>query len=1155
MKIARQCRAKYDSVPLYIKAPLGLCMPASDNTLSSKKKRFRWLHLSDIHVGVSRQPYLWPRFSRLLDADLEKLLRRVGNIDLIVFSGDMVQGGSREEYDLFDQTLGKIIDRISDVQARPQVVALPGNHDLVRPDALSGQAFALKAYWDSPEIRERFWDAKGQEYRTFIDSVFENYTAWQRRLIDTGTHVAPEKIGVLPGDASYLVNTSSGTLGIAALNSTWLQLGAGDYTGKLHVDARQLLAITHNDPDRWAQANDVSLLVTHQPPDWLHPSSPSSWENDVNPSGRFDAHMFGHMHTPNTMSVTHGGNHARRSLQAASLFGMEYYGEKHERIQGYSLCEIAIVGEQRNLTVWPRTLIDVAGGEKRLGQDLSQGIDEETGSFSLAYSLGARGKHPIPALEHSPPDSLSDADAVNLTRAVRFDLETIRFAATGSKAHFSVRQLERDVVIGGLIRDRVAWLASDWGMGHEGFIASIREKLGISPHSVFALDFDGYRDRTSYFERLQTLFGVSFQEICEAIADAGPSILLFDDLDLPSINVIGGGAELDVERLARAVSDFAAETTIIIRTRRPVRFASFAQVELKSLDEADVGVYAAASEIGGPKYSKPEAASKLFRHTDGVPNRIDVALRDLEIISLDDLMDANPDFSASGNALIEAPAALVATVSELRASEDRQDQRAWHLLLALSTLPHGEQLARLRRFLGPHPITVTHAHSLVARSLISTVSLATFEGMGGEPSRTLVVPRPVREYVRNIIDEKTAADFEVKALELYFGDQWMTGDIYNSPAAKRARQPLCDTYEIQNANTLILRAVRRSLEEKEALPPENVARLALAFVDALEDGDHFRSIVGLCEDVLDAVGNDDSYEREVNLLRYEYARSLRMTSRLAEARTNFEQLNDAFLTKKQRQSVQLGLALVLDRQGDEPGAVEAAKRVIAIDRKSASALHASAIIAEQIQDNGERVATLKKILVKAQKDDNQALANNISLSLAANRRKMGLASDDLLKQIVVTQKKTGDFYNAARAIVELARQSGAVERLTAEERTHLIEAYHYLFHERLFNLFDKCHAALWELFTHDGDSASLLNLFRHSSFIWRLSGREEQETKYLEKLGTMFGDIIAGGVSQTTRDGAYFIVRISIVLGPQSSDTDDEVNNETRVKIITHTPA
>jgi tetratricopeptide (TPR) repeat protein/predicted MPP superfamily phosphohydrolase len=1117
-------------------------MPEADDA-SLKFKTFRWLHFSDLHVGVHEQSSLWPRFGRLLDADLERVLKRAGDIELIVFSGDMVQKGTRDEFDLFDETLGKIIDRISEFQARPQLIALPGNHDLVRPDSLSGHAVALAAYWQRPEIRERFWDKKGEDYRAFISGVFENYTAWQNRLIDAGVHIRPDKVGLLPGDASYVIETSSGKLGVAALNSTWLQLEGGDYTGRLHVDARQLHEITGSDPDRWAQANDVSLLVTHQPPSWLHPNSPSTWENDVNPSGRFDLHLYGHMHKPDTSTIAYGGGQARRSLQAASLFGMEYYDGAYERLQGYSLCEIAIADQNRTLTVWPRRLIEVAGGEMKLGQDLSQNIDEDKGSFSLPYSMGARKKAIPPTftdIQPLPAGSRTAAQVIDLERSVRFDLESIRFAATGSKAHFSVRQLERDVVLGGLQCDRIAWVASDWGMGHEGFIASIRDKLGIAPQSVYALDFNGFRNRSTFFEGLQTLFRVSFQEICEVIANAGPSILIFDDLDFPSNSVIDGSFESDVEGLARTVADFATETIIIIRTRRPARFAKFAQVELNALDEADVGVYAAASEIGDVKYSKPEAASKLFRHTDGVPNRIDVALQDLEIISLDDLMESNLDFSASGGTVVEAPPALVATVSELRASEDRQEQRAWHLLLALSALPHGEQLARLKRFLGPHPITLPHARTLIDRSLVNSMSLTTFEELGAEASRTLVVPRSVREYVRNIIDDKTAEDIDLKALELHFGDRWTAGEIYNSATGKRVRQALCDVYEIQNASTLILRTVRRALEGGGSTPPENAVRLALAFVDTLQDGDHFRSAAGLCEDVLAVIEHDDRYEREVNLLRYEYARCLRMTGRHAEARANFEALDDSFLSKQQRQSVQLGLALCLDRQGDEPGAAEAAKRAISIDRKSASALHASVILAEQIRDNDERIAELKKILVKAQKNDNQTLANTINLSLATDRRRRGLSSDDLLKQIVVTQKKTGDFYNAARAIVELARQPGAVERLTAEERTHLIAAYHFLFHERLYNLFDKCHGALWKLFSHDGDAASLLTLFRHSSFIWRLNGREEQETKYLAALAKKFGDLIAGGVSRTNRDGAYFIVRVSVVMGQQPALESDD---------------
>ncbi|WP_323689942.1 hypothetical protein [Rhizobium sp. AN64] len=571
-------------------------------------------------------------------------------------------------------------------------------------------------------------------------------------------------------------------------------------------------------------------------------------------------------------------------------------------------------------------------------------------------------------------------------------------------------------------------------MGHEGFVSSIRDRLGIPSLSVFVLDFSGYRTRESFFESLQTLYRTSFQEICEAIADAGPSVLIFDDLDFSSSSSMDGGFELEVEALAQTVSAFATETLIFIRSRRTTRFATFEQVELRALDEADVGVYAAASEIGSEKYAKPEIASKLFRHTDGVPNRIDVALRGLQLISLNELMESNPDFSSSGGALIEAPPALVATVSELRASDDRQEQRAWNLLLALSALPHGEQLGRLKRFLGPHPIDVPHAHALADRSLINSVSLATFEGAETESNRTLVVPRSVREYVRNIIDDKTAEDIDLKALELHFGRQWSAGDIHSSPTVRRVQQALCDVYEIHNASTLILRTVRRSLDGIGSTSAESAIRLALGFVDALQDGDHFRSVSGFCEDMLAAIADDNRFEREANTLRYEYARSLRMTSRHYEAITNFEALDDTYLSKQQRQSVQLGLALCLDSQGDEDGAAEAAKRAITIDRHSSRALHARLILAEQFQDNDERIAELKKILIKAQKNGNHSLANTINLSLAKDRRKKGLPTDDVLKQIVTTQKKTGDFYNAARAIVDLAGESGAVERLTATDR-------------------------------------------------------------------------------------------------------------------------
>jgi hypothetical protein len=87
------------------------------------------------------------------------------------------------------------------------------------------------------------------------------------------------------------------------------------------------------------------------------------------------------------------------------------------------------------------------------------------------------------------------------------------------------------------------------------------------------------------------------------------------------------------------------------------------------------------------------------------------------------------------------------------------------------------------------------------------------------------------------------------------------------------------------------------------------------------------------------------------------------------------------------------------------------------------------------------------------------------------------------------------------------------------------------------------------VFEKAGDRANLLNLFRRSSFIWRLNGREHQEAKYLASLRTVVRDLIAMGITNANRDGAYFIVRITVVTGTalqdlalEKSGTDDNLN-------------
>jgi tetratricopeptide (TPR) repeat protein len=781
-------------------------------------------------------------------------------------------------------------------------------------------------------------------------------------------------------------------------------------------------------------------------------------------------------------------------------------------------------GADRKFTSWPRRLVTVTGGRMKLAPDTSQEIDENTGALSILYRVERR----VVAKSEdtpSPPGTARDGAGSRLI-STSFDLSALHHPVPESKGHLKVRRVEQDACVAALLGGRVAWVASDWGMGEDGFVASICARLELSRDKVFSADFNGYNATDAFFEGLRTRLGGTFQQICDALAETGPCVLLLDDIDVGS----SAAVEKGLEGLVGPVIDFAAEAYILIRSRRRPKGVSIPIIELKSLDEPDVAIYARESELGGERFAKPDAVSKLIRHTDGVPSRLDDALRDLEIVSLSDLLSANPDYGDSTTSPT-TPAALAATVAGLARSDDRAEGRAYNLLLALSGLPHGEQLTRLTRFLGPHPFYPAHARALVERSLVETVTITAVEGMPGDDTqKALIVPRLVREYVRSVMDEKTVKSFDRKSLDLYFGDSWGSGAIKSSPTGRRVRNALCDRYEINNAVALILRSARRSLIEKSEVEIKQLIRLASAFIETLMAGDHFRATASLSEDLIRLLEEFGTFGQEVNILRYDLARSLRMIGQPAEARAEFERLNLNTLSKSQRQSAELGLALTLERLNDNTEAANAARRAIALDRNSASALQAQVIIAEQIEDAAERTAALRRLLRTALKGSHTVTANNIRLTLAQEEKDDEKAFT-LLKEVQAPAAAgSHDFYNNVRAAVELAERRSRSSGLGDAERLRLIDAYQFLYSERLVTLFDRCHELLWNEFERSGQIANLLNLFRHSSFIWRLSGRESMEARYLARLVRMVQDVVESGHIRGSRDGAYFVVRMSLIM-------------------------
>jgi predicted phosphodiesterase len=727
----------------------------------------RWLHLSDLHVGMREQGWLWPRYGTQLFEDLARIFDKAGPWDAVLFSGDMVNKGDPAEFAKLDEIIGRIWEKLSQLGCKPILITTPGNHDLSRVDSMTPEMIALEHYWSKPELRADVWKPDSR-YKKFIDDRFSSYMNWRRRSIDSGIHLSPTKEGLLPGDACYTFEVGSEPVGLISLNSTWLQLGAGDYVGLLDVDARQLMAITNNDPDAWASSHRVNFLMTHQPTSWLHSDSLDTWNSEINPTGRFDVHLFGHMHEPILSRIAHGGSAGRRLAQSASLFGLEKLSDgSTQRIQGYAAFSLTKSGSTASLRCWPRIVVKTGDSDRRLAADTTQDLAEDN-SFSFTYETNQ--PLPLNSADASAPLPIAP---VKILESSSFDVNSIRVTMPDIRAHSLVREVAQLDIITKINVNGAVWLTADWGMAAHAFIASVLPQLAIDTDSVFRLDCSDYIDRESFMIGVGASLGSSFENIFTTISNHGSSIVVLDDIPIvtPDSSIEGTSAS-EVEKFVVIIQDYAPEAKIILRTRVNPIGASLPAISLEPFDEADLALYVRESELGGARYSKPDSVGIIYRRTDGVPARVDEALRDLQVTSLTDLAATNPDFAETAIISVDAPASLVMAIDHIKTSTDNDAPRSYELLLALSALPYGEQLSRIRRFLGVHPFTTNHARYLLDRGLLTSVTLS---GMGenedAEQVRALSVPRIVREYVISIMPDEKIRAIDRSLVTMYFGDK------------------------------------------------------------------------------------------------------------------------------------------------------------------------------------------------------------------------------------------------------------------------------------------------------------------------------------------------------------------------------------------------
>jgi predicted MPP superfamily phosphohydrolase len=194
------------------------------------------------------QAPLWANLKHHFYDDLPLLHRQSGPWDLLIFSGDIVQKGSAEEFRGATAALQELYGKLANLDCSPKFLAVPGNHDLVRPDASDMSAMLLQDWTKKHNVRDDFLNNPAGSYRETIRTAFANYQAWYEGLREVGIPVIDAAHGFLPGDQVATLVKDEKQLGLVGLNSTWLQLSEESKAGDLHVDHQQLSRILPDAP-------------------------------------------------------------------------------------------------------------------------------------------------------------------------------------------------------------------------------------------------------------------------------------------------------------------------------------------------------------------------------------------------------------------------------------------------------------------------------------------------------------------------------------------------------------------------------------------------------------------------------------------------------------------------------------------------------------------------------------------------------------------------------------------------------------------------------------------------------------------------------------------------------------------------------------------
>lgn len=216
--------------------------------------QIRFLHLSDLHINDSHLRDT----EVVLNALWRDLERYRGQIDYLLFNGDLIQNGSRGEVIEFELALDRFIEPLLHITglSADNLFIVPGNHDVDRR--------RIQEFHDR-RLADKFQDSGS--LNRFLDDLPNHASLLQRldgfhsfvRLLKNEEYTSEKQLF-----SAYSINHKDALrIGIACLNSAWCAEGDDDYKNIL-IGERQVDAALER-----LEGCDLKIALIHHPLDWL----------------------------------------------------------------------------------------------------------------------------------------------------------------------------------------------------------------------------------------------------------------------------------------------------------------------------------------------------------------------------------------------------------------------------------------------------------------------------------------------------------------------------------------------------------------------------------------------------------------------------------------------------------------------------------------------------------------------------------------------------------------------------------------------------------------------------------------------------------------------------------------------------------------------